>query len=136
MKRPGIMPPSKPIQGLAVPIPNRLSAAYVRAAAVKAPASIFPSSAMLMTLDRSENSPPSAASTSGVASRIVEAMSESVKMSLMGLRSQTFHGCLSSQEPPEETFSSDEKNDDALQDLHDIFCHVLRKAVDINSTVL
>src|SRR6185503_11451240 len=91
---------------------------------------------MLITADRTEKSPPSAASTSGVASRIVEAMSESVKMSLIDLRSQTFHGSSSSQEPFEETFSGDKKNDDALQDLHDIFRHVLRKSVDVNSAVL
>src|SRR6185436_8073528 len=123
MKSPASMPPSNPIHGLAPPMWRLVSAACVTAAAVKAPASIFPSSAMLITPERSEKRPPSAASTSGVASRIVEAMSESVKMSLIVLRSQTFHGSSSSQEPFEESFGSDEKNDDTLQNLHDIFCH-------------
>src|ERR1043165_10292216 len=111
MKSPAIMPASKPIHGLALPIPNRWSAAYVTAAAVKAPASIFPSRAMLMTPDRSEKSPPSAASTSGVASRIVEAMSERVKMSLMCLNAPRQS---SSESPLEETFSRDEQDDHAL----------------------
>jgi hypothetical protein len=30
-------------------------------------------------------------------------------------------------EPFEESFSSDEQNDDALQHLHDVFCYVLEK---------
>src|ERR1044071_8704737 len=135
MKSPATMPPSKPNHGLAAPIPRLVSAACVSAAAVKAPASIFPSSAILITPERSENRPPSAASTRGVASRIVEAMSERVKMSRMGLRSQTFHRRSSLQEPFEESFSSNEQNDDALQYLDDVLCHVLRKAVDVDAAV-
>src|ERR1041384_8149383 len=87
---------------------------------------------MLITPDRSEKSPPSAASTSGVASRIVEAMSESVKMSLMCLNSPRQS---SSQSPLEETFSRDEQDDHALQHLHDVFGHVFGKAVDIDTAV-
>jgi hypothetical protein len=49
-----------------------LPAYHVTAAAVNAPASIKPSSAMLMTPDRSENIPPSAASSRGVASLMAE----------------------------------------------------------------
>jgi hypothetical protein len=69
-----------------------------------------------ITPERSEKRPPSAASTSGVASRIVEAMSESVKMSLMCLNVPWQS---SSQRPFEETFSSNEQNDHALQHLHE-----------------
>jgi len=57
----------------------------VTAAAVNAPASINPSSAMLMTPARSEYNPPSAARTSGVAVRIVEKRSAMVNSSLMDL---------------------------------------------------
>src|SRR5215510_1099825 len=127
------MPASRPIQGLAPPIPIRVSTACVTAAAVKAPASIFPSSAILITPDRSEKSPPSAASTSGVASRIVEAMSENVKMSLMCLHSSRQS---SSKSPFEETFSSNEQNDYALQYLHDVFCDVFGKTIDVDTAVL
>ena len=74
-----------------------------------------------MTPDRSENSPPSAASTSGVASRIVEAISESVKMSLIRLGSANVARKLLPNGPLEESFGSDKKNDDALQHLHDVF---------------
>src|SRR6185503_15052229 len=136
MKSPASMPPSNPIHGLAPPMWRLVSAAYVTAAAVKAPASIFPSSAMLITPDRSEKSPPSAASTSGVASRIVEAMSENVKISFIVLRSHTLHGSFSSQDPFEDSFGSDEQDDDALQNLHDIFRHVLGESVDVNSAML
>src|SRR6185369_4915586 len=127
------MPPSKPIHGLAVPIPSRVSTQCVNAAAVKAPASILPSSAILITPERSEKRPPSAASTSGVASRIVEAMSENVKMSLMCLNVPRQS---SSESPFEETFSSNKQNDHALQNLHDVFRHVFRKTVDVNAAVL
>src|SRR3981189_1972916 len=34
------------------------------------------------------------------------------------------------------TLSGDKQNDNALQDLHDVFCYVFRKAVNINSTML
>src|SRR5829696_10168299 len=113
MNKPASIPASKPIHGLAFPIPRRVSAAWVTAAAVNAPASILPSSAILITPERSENRPPSAASTSGVASRIVEAMSEKVKRSRMNLRPQTFERRSSLQEPLKECFSRDEQNDDA-----------------------
>src|ERR1044071_3688319 len=133
MKSPATMPPSKPNHGLAAPIPRLVSAACVSAAAVKAPASIFPSSAILITPERSEKRPPSAASTSGVASRMVEAMSENVKMSLMCL---TLPRQSSSESPFEETFSSHEQNDHALQNLHDVFRHVFGKSIDVDSAVL
>ncbi len=67
------MAPSNPSHGLPV--------AYVTAAAVNAPASIIPSSAMLITPERSENSPPSAARISGVDSLIVDQISARVKRS-------------------------------------------------------
>src|SRR5215510_13997935 len=133
IKSPAIMPPSKPNHGLAAPIPRLVSAACVSAAAVKAPASIFPSSAILITPERSEKSPPSAASTSGVASRIVEAMSESVKMSLMCLNVPRQS---SSESPSEETFSSNEQDDHALQHLHDVFRYVFGKTIDVDAAVL
>ena len=53
------------------------------AAAANAPASMMPSSAMLMTPARSENRPPSAANTNGVASRNVDMTRETVSSSLM-----------------------------------------------------
>src|SRR3982751_4720614 len=102
------MPASKPIQGLAAPAPKRTSAAWVTAAAVKAPASIFPSRAILITPDRSENRPPSAASTSGVASRMVDAISERVKMSLINLRSQTCKQRPPADQPFEKCFGGHE----------------------------
>src|SRR6185369_11883305 len=133
MNSPAIIPPNKPNHGLAAPMPRLVSAACVSAAAVKAPASIFPSSAILITPERSEKRPPSAASTSGVARRIVEAMSESVKMSLMCLNLPRQS---SSESPFEETFSSNEQNDHALQHLHDIFRHMFRKTIDVDTAVL
>ncbi len=54
---------------------------WFTAAAANAPASISPSSAMLITPERSENIPPSAASRSGVASRIVEKTIATLKIS-------------------------------------------------------
>ena len=48
----------------------------VTAEAVNAPASMIPSSAMLMTPPRSENIPPSEASVSGVAYLTIEASSD------------------------------------------------------------
>src|SRR4026209_2654657 len=83
MNNPASIPANKPTHGLALPMPNLTSAAYVTAAAVNAPANILPSSAMLMTPDRSENSPPIAASTNGAASLIVDAIMDHVKTSLM-----------------------------------------------------
>src|ERR1043166_6526258 len=127
------MPPNKPIHGLAAPAPRRVSTQCVSAAAVKAPASILPSSAILITPERSEKRPPSAASTSGVASRIVEAMSEKVKMSRMCLNASRQS---SSQSPLEEKFSSDKQDDHALQHLHDVFGYVFRKTVDVDAAVL
>src|SRR5215203_5259822 len=59
-----------------------LPAYHVTAAAVNAPASISPSSAMLMTPARSEKSPPSAASRSGVAKRRAERSRPKLKMSV------------------------------------------------------
>src|SRR5262245_8043585 len=64
-----------PIQGLPVK--------YVTAAAVKAPANIIPSSAILMTPLRSEYSPPSAARMRGVARRMVDAIKVKLKMSVI-----------------------------------------------------
>src|SRR4029079_2829223 len=133
MNSPAIIPPNKPNHGLAAPMPRLVSAACVSAAAVKAPASIFPSSAILITPERSEKRPPSAASTSGVASRIVEAINENVKMSLMCLNVPRQS---SSESPFEETFSSNEQDDHALQNLHDVFRHVFGKTVDVNAAVL
>src|SRR5215510_1907725 len=133
IKSPAIMPPNKPIHGLAAPIPSRVSTACVSAAAVNAPASIFPSSAILITPERSEKRPPSAASTSGVASRIVEAMSERVKMSLMCLNAPRQS---SSESPLEETFSSYKQDDHTLQYLHDVLGYMFRKTIDVDAAVL
>src|SRR6476661_7868097 len=136
MKSPASNPPSKPTHGLALPRCNSLSAAYVTAAAVNAPASILPSSAMLITPERSEKSPPSAASTSGVASLMVEAIKENVKMSLIQLGPQTLHWSDFANQPFEERLRCDEENDDSLKDLHDVFRDVFRKTVDIDPAVL
>jgi hypothetical protein len=54
-------------------------------AAANAPANIFPSRAILITPERSENIPPSAARTSGVANLIVDQSNAIVKMSLIVL---------------------------------------------------
>src|ERR1043165_5719122 len=75
MAAPAIIADASPTQGL--------PAYQVTDAAVNAPASIKPSSAMLMTPERSENIPPSAASISGVASLMAEKSSPALKMSLM-----------------------------------------------------
>src|ERR1051325_386264 len=130
------MPPSKPIHGLAAPMPSRVSTACVSAAAVKAPASIFPSSAMLITPERSEKSPPSAASTSGVAVLIVEAIKERVKMSLIQLGPQTFHWAEFADQPFEERLSGDEENDDSLQYLHNVLSNVFGKTVNVDTAML
>src|SRR5829696_5120802 len=135
MNKPASIPASKPIHGLAFPIPRRVSAAWVTAAAVKAPASIFPSRAILITPDRSENRPPSAASTSGVASRIVEARSEIVKISLINLGSNCSRES-SAYKPLKESLSSYEEDDDALQHLHDILCYIFRKTVHVDPAML
>ena len=65
---PAIAAAINPIQGFCVKT--------VTAAAVKAPASIIPSSAILITPPRSEYIPPSAASISGVESLIIEASND------------------------------------------------------------
>src|SRR3954464_12554408 len=74
MNIPAAMAAASPIHGL--------PETRVTEAAAKAPASIIPSRPMLITPDRSENSPPIAARMSGVGSRTVDASSCSVKMSL------------------------------------------------------
>src|SRR5205085_7709415 len=56
----------------------------VPAAAVNAPDSMMPSSAMLMTPPRSEYIPPSAARINGVDSRIIDASNERLMMFLIG----------------------------------------------------
>src|SRR6185369_5234001 len=91
---------------------------------------------MLMTPERSEKSPPSAASTSGVASLMVEAIKEKVKMSLIQLGPQTLRWSDFANQPFEERLRCDEKNDDSLKDLYDVFRDVLRKTVDVDPAVL
>src|SRR6187455_1543069 len=89
----------------------------------------MPSSAMLMTPERSENIPPSAASTSGVDNRIVENTSETVKRSAMArplLQSVPQAG----QRPAEHRFRGDEQDDRRLQNLHDVLGDVPGEGVD------
>src|SRR5262245_27738158 len=91
----------------------------------------MPSSAMLMTPDRSENMPPSAASTSGVDNRIVEKTSEIVKRSAMARRSlQSLPQA--GQGPAEHRFRGDEENDRRLQNLDDVLGDVPGERVDRN----
>src|SRR3954451_5322181 len=75
MAAPATIADASPTQGL--------RAYHVIDAAVNAPASIKPSSAMLMTPERSENIPPSAASSSGVASLIAEKSRPRLKISFI-----------------------------------------------------
>src|SRR5215813_2907707 len=75
MASPAAIPATRPKNGLLD--------AYVTAAAVNAPASIIPSSAILITPERSENIPPNAASTRGVANLTVDQMSDTVNISLI-----------------------------------------------------
>src|SRR4030095_14739097 len=124
---------NRPIHGLA--FPNFSPAAYVTAAAVNPPASIFPSSAMLMTPERSEKSPPSAASNNGVAVLIVEANNAQVKISLIFLNSRTCDSPASPERQSEERFSRNKENDDTLQTLDDVFGHMLRESVDVDTSV-
>src|SRR5689334_16786933 len=63
-------------------------------------------------------------------------MSEKVKMSLMSLRAQTLHRSSSSQQPFEESFGSNEENDDALEHLHNVLRDMLRKTIDVDAAVL
>src|SRR6267142_2725970 len=110
MSRPAAMPDNKPTQGL--------PAAYVMAAAVNAPASMIPSSAILMTPARSENRPPRAASTNGVASRNVDMMREAVSSSLMvGVDShfRAVQPSISREWATEHRLGGHEQDDDALQ---------------------
>src|SRR4051812_22508867 len=136
MNRPAVIPASSPTQGLKLPMPIFVSAAYVTAAAVKAPASILPSRAMLMTPDRSEKSPPSAASTSGVARRIVDQTSANVKTSLIRLDLRLLKQTELIKWTTEQTLRSYKQDDRSLQYLNDVFRHVFRKTVDVNPAML
>src|SRR6266496_4317421 len=80
---PATIPASNPMYGLPT--------AYVTAAAVKAPASIIPSSAILITPERSENKPPRAARINGVESRIVDQIKAIVKISAINLHLGDLH---------------------------------------------
>src|SRR5678815_949345 len=81
----------------------------------------MPSRAMLMTPDRSDNNPPSAASSNGVARRIVENRIESFKMSPILFSS------------PEQCFGSDEQNHQCLQDEHKVSRYFFREDIDEES---
>src|SRR4029453_79313 len=105
-----------------------LPVAWVIAAAVNAPASIMPSSAMLMTPDRSENSPPNAARMRGVDRRIVEEISAIVKRSAIALVAPK-RSAKAENGFTKKSFRGEEQNDRPLKNLHDIFSHVLRKRV-------
>src|SRR4030095_1383143 len=135
-KSPAATPASKPTHGLALPSPNFTSAAYVTAAAAKAPANIFPSSAILITPERSENMPPSAASTNGVANLIVDHTSAMVKMSLIDLNFRSLQQTESANRTTEERFCCDKQNDYSLQNLNNVFCDMFREPVNVNSAVL
>src|SRR5690349_21177182 len=90
---------------------------------------------MLITPERSENNPPSAARINGVASLIIDATSDHVKTSLIRLRPQPPES-KPAQRPFEERLSSDKQNDDSLQHLHDVFRDVLGKTVDVDPAML
>src|SRR6188508_577811 len=87
---------------------------------------------MLMTPDRSENSPPSAARISGVERRTVDQISETVKSSAMRLdRPQP--AAKPDQRFAEHRLARDEENDDRLQNLDDVLGDVLRKRIHGNA---
>src|SRR5215204_4647439 len=106
-----------------------LPLAYVVAAAVNAPASIIPSSAMLMTPDRSENKPPSAARMSGVERRIVEKINAIVKRSAIGLLPPK-RVAEAEDRRAKKCFRRDEQDNRRLQNLDDVLCDVLREGID------
>src|SRR4249919_2033294 len=103
-RTPARMAASKPIHGFRVKT--------VTAAAVKAPASMIPSSAMLMIPPRSEYRPPSAARIIGVASLMVDAISVMFRMSPNA--PTPFH------EHTEQCFTGDKEDNDALKNLHQV----------------
>src|ERR1043165_288036 len=87
----------------------------------------MPSSAMFTTPDRSENNPPSAARISGVDNRIVDQNSWAETISdRQSSKSQL------PEETPEHCFGRHEQNDRGLQNLNDVFRHVLREGIDGN----
>src|SRR5690349_8454928 len=92
----------------------------------------MPSSAMLMTPDRSENSPPSAARISGVESRIVDHMSETVRSSAMRF-GRANPAAKTGQRLAEQRFTRDKQNDDRLQNLDDVLGDVLRERIHRNT---
>src|SRR5262245_60855076 len=91
---------------------------------------------MLMTPERSENIPPRAARTNGVANRIVDQRRAMVKMSLIILDFGALQQTKSSDRATEECFSRHKKNDDALQDLNNILRDVFGETVDVDTAVL
>src|SRR6201995_3611833 len=133
-------------------------------AALNAPASITPSSAMLMTPERSENIPPSAARMSGVASLMDEKRRLTLNMSfiscyfvdgsllflpqpgtglkklyayrLMLLNLRPLQKSEPAERAPEERLRGDEEDDDALKDLHKVFRDVLAEGVNGDASAL
>src|SRR5689334_1387984 len=123
---------SNPAATAAMRPTHGLPLAYVAAAAVNAPASIMPSSAMLMTPDRSENSPPSAARMSGVERRIVEKIKAIVKRSAIGLLPPK-RVAEAEDRRAKKCFRGDEQNNRRLQNLDDVFRDVLREGINRNA---
>src|SRR4051794_10034086 len=99
---------------------NGLLVAYVTAAAVNAPASIIPSRAILITPDRSENIPPSAARISGVARRPVDQINEIVNRSLMSSFLKVLQQSQFLKGLAEESLGRNKQNNGRLQNLDDV----------------
>src|SRR5947209_5694603 len=111
-----------------------LPAKWVTTAAVKAPASISPSKAMLITPERSEKSPPRAARSSGVVRRMAEERSSIRKRSRMShlpFDAAGASGVGGPGAPPGEPAAAEdllgrhEEDDHRLEHLHQVLRDVL-----------
>src|SRR5262245_30132329 len=115
---PAPIAPSEPSHGECVP--------HVTAAAANAPTIMIPSSAMLITPARSLSAPPSAANTSGVDTRSVEARSWTTNSSATGRLPS-----LESLEPGPKPFGRDRQDHQRLEDEGEIAGHVLGLHVQV-----
>src|SRR5689334_19097030 len=110
---------------IAAAIPSHgLWTKWVTVAAVKAPASMSPSSAMLITPARSEKSPPRAAKRSGVARRMAELTRPRFQ------RSCTSAPAPRRGAPAVEGAGGDEEDDDPLEHRHQVLRDVRGEDVD------
>src|SRR5512140_3481534 len=87
---------------------------------------MMPSSAMLMTPDRSEKRPPIAARSRGVARRIVDGISSKLKISCIGLTLCLLEESLAA---AEQRLGCDEENHESLQDHDQVLRRVLGEDV-------